>query len=269
MNKRWLLKSVSVALLVAVAATLVVNTALAAPEDQRGPRGPHGPGRGLVLEIAEATGQPVEDVLDQLEDGQTPAEILSDNGVDPDDFVADMLSDLEDRLDQAVDNDRIDQARADEILANAETRLTEAMNQTFDPPDPGEGAGNRPHRGVLNFMGRILDATGLTREEFVEAVQSGQTPAEILSDNGVDTDDFIADALADLQARLDEAVANGLMDQARADEILETASEKLPEVLNGTFEGRPSRGFGGGLGNGPDGPPGQGPGGQSGQGVSL
>jgi hypothetical protein len=252
--KRFLVKSGIVLVVVGVVATLVIGIALAQDDGPQGQgrRGRHG-GSSFVEQIAEATGQSVEDVVTQLQSGQTPRDILTASDVDAGVFVADAIADLESKLDTAVDEGQIDQTRADEILANAEERLTASMDETF------ESAGQRGGRGRFGKGGaghgiieNLLEATGLTAEEFRAAVEAGQTPADILEANGLSTDDFVADALADLETRLDEAVAEGKLDQARADEILAQASEKLPEMLDSEFEFGTGR-RGGGRGPRPGG----------------
>jgi len=212
-------------------------------------------GRGIFGQLAETVGQTVEDVLAQLKGGKTPAEVLTESGTDPDTFVDDVLADIEARLDEAVADGKIDQEHADQMLEQATERLPEMLNQEFEGPlGPGLGRGKRIGHGIV---GQAAEATGLTAEEVVAELQSGKTPAEVLAENGVDVDAFVADVLADMEARLDEAVANGRLDQARADEMLAQAAERLPEMLNKTFEPR-------GEGDGPphqDGAFGQGPGG--------
>ena len=73
---------------------------------------------------------------------------------------------------------------------------------------------------------------GISVDALTEALQSGQTPVEVAEANGssaADVINFMEGALAD---RLAEAVANGDMDQQRADEIAANASERIAERVN-------------------------------------
>ena len=91
-----------------------------------------------------------EEVVGMLQDGQTPREILEGAGVDADAFAAGVVSDLEAKLGEAVEAGRIDQAQADEILANADERLENFLNGTFEPGERRGGFGGRggfPGRG--------------------------------------------------------------------------------------------------------------------------
>jgi hypothetical protein len=280
--KKWLLKSMSVAALVGVVATLAVGTALAqdqVPQTDQG-QGRHRRGRALIQQMSEATGLPTEAILGQLQGGLTPAEILSQQGVDPDTFIDSMLVDLQDHLSQAVSEGRIEQDRADQIYEKASEQLPLVMDRTFENAGPGQGQGNgqRPQNQRNNvtrgIIGRLLEETGLTGEELRAELEAGKTPGEILIENGGDPDAFTASVLADLQTKLDEAVAAGKIDQERADQIYAQASERLPEALDQTFDLQQGGGPGGGnrqSGNRPQGQGqgdafGQRPGGAQGQG---
>jgi hypothetical protein len=117
----------------------------------------------------------------------------------------------------------------------------------------------------------VIEATGLTPQEFHAELEAGKTPAEVLAENGVDVDSFVADLLAQMESRLADAVANGRLEQAQMDEILANAPQHIDDMLNRTFEfdgegGFPGRGGRGGFPGGPRGEGqglfgGQGPGG--------
>jgi hypothetical protein len=249
--RKWFGRGIVLLVVAGAVAALFAGTALAQTEDPEGFGGPghhHGKGPRLVGQVAEATGLTAEELFAELEAGKTPAEILTENGVDPDVFMADLLAEMQTRLDEAVANGDIDQTRADEILANANERVTESMNRIFDLE--GEHP-FRPRRGVRDFIGQAIEATGLTPEEFHTELEAGKTPAEVLSENGVDVDSFVDGLLADLEANLDDAVANGRMEQATADEILANAPEHIDDVLNGTFEFDGEGGMGGPRGGHP------------------
>ena len=107
--------------------------------------------------VAEATGQDVETIVEQLQAGQTPREVLALYGADATTFVNEALDDLEAHLAQAVADDRIDQARADEILANAETRLNEAMDRTFEDIGSGDGPRGPRRRLGRGLFGKLME----------------------------------------------------------------------------------------------------------------
>ncbi len=103
----------------------------------------------------------------------------------------------------------------------------------------------------------LTDLTGLEHDAIREALADGSTIADLLDEAGVTVDDFVAASLAQVEARLDEAVANGRIDEDAAAQRLADAEERLTALANGEMElgdgeGRGGRGFGprGGEGDG-------------------
>lgn len=103
----------------------------------RGPGGGfggHGPGlfgrgAGVVSEaVTDLLGLDVDELRTQLREGSTLAEIATAQGIDPQTVIDELVGEVQERLDTAVENGRLDQAEADEKLADAETWITEAVN---------------------------------------------------------------------------------------------------------------------------------------------
>jgi hypothetical protein len=92
--------------------------------------------RGLVRQVAEATGLEIGEVVEQFRAGSTLAEVLTAGGVDVDTFTQDVLSRASERLSQAVANGRITQEQADEMIA----RLTERLPELLNASRPAEGS---------------------------------------------------------------------------------------------------------------------------------
>ncbi len=87
---------------------------------------------------------------------------------------------------------------------------------------------------------------GISVDDLTEALQSGQTLAEVAEANGSSAEAVIAFMEGELADHLAESVANGDIDQERADEIAANASERIAERVNdgGGHEGRRGRGPG-------------------------
>jgi polyhydroxyalkanoate synthesis regulator phasin len=123
----------------AVTALLVENR----PElgEGRGDRHgrPGGFGRGVASEaLTDLLGLDAAELRTQLRDGATLAEIATAQGVEVQDVVDELVAELEERVDNAVENGRLDQAEADEKLAEAEARITDMVNNGRpDRPDTG------------------------------------------------------------------------------------------------------------------------------------
>jgi uncharacterized protein (DUF433 family) len=181
----------------------------------------------LVRKVAEASGLTPRQVLEELDAGKTLAEIATEHGADPDAIAAEFLTDLQARLDQAVAAGHITQEQADKIIADAPERVETALNT------PHEDWPEIARRVRLRVMARraavkrVMDASGLTPDEIIAELQAGKTLAEIATGHGADPDAIEAELVADLQARLDRAVAAGHITQEQADKIMAAAPERL------------------------------------------
>jgi hypothetical protein len=104
-------------------------------EGGRGPRGHHPVLNGIrhaMHIIAEASGLERAEIVAQLAEGKTLAEIITESGANVDDAKADMLAPLVERAAAAVENGRITQDRADQLIAAASARLDELLNHVFE-----------------------------------------------------------------------------------------------------------------------------------------
>ena len=180
----------------------------------------HGATSGLILEY---TGLTRTELREAIQNGATLTELIEANGQSVDAFIADAIAAFEERLDEAVANGRIDEETAAERLAT----FTENINNLDEFPSGNGGRGNRGEGRSGAGSELILEYTGLTREELRDALQNGSTIEELIVANGQSVDAFVADATAAFEERLDEAVANGRIDEETAAEMLENFSENL------------------------------------------
>ena len=104
----------------------------------RGHRG--GFARGFKLETAAGViGVEVEALADALRDGQTIAEVAEANGSSADAVIEALVAEMNTKLDQAVQDEKLTTERADEIRADAPDRIEAMVN--------GEFEGRMGHRG--------------------------------------------------------------------------------------------------------------------------
>jgi polyhydroxyalkanoate synthesis regulator phasin len=94
-------------------------------------------GRGVASEaLTDLLGIDGEELRTQLRDGATLAEIAQAQGVDVQAVIDELVAEVTERVDNAVEDGRIDQAEADEKLAEAEARITDMVNN--GRPERGE-----------------------------------------------------------------------------------------------------------------------------------
>lgn len=107
-----------------------------------GPRGGH-PGRGPGIDAAaEALGMERDELLEQLRDGRTLAEVAEERGVSAQAVVDALVAEVREHLDEAVEDGRLTREQADERIAGATERITERVQEGH--PGPG-GRGHRGH----------------------------------------------------------------------------------------------------------------------------
>lgn len=111
--------------------------------------------------------------------------------------------------------------------------------------------GFRGHRHGGHHLTTVAEVLGMDEAEVIDALQSGDTIADLAAANGVDLQEVVDAIVADHQERIDQAVADGVLTEEEAAEKLAQVTERAEAMVNGEFEGRRG-GFGRGFGGPPD-----------------
>jgi hypothetical protein len=93
--------------------------------------------------VANTIGISAPDLLDQLSDGSTVAEIATAAGADPQAVIDALVADTQERLAAAVQSGRITQAEADERIEDATERITNLVNGERPSTDEATDAGTQ------------------------------------------------------------------------------------------------------------------------------
>ncbi len=130
-----------------------------------------------------------------------------------------------------IDDGVVSQAQADTIAERAQEQLGDF--------------GRRGHRGGgMRGAEAAAEVIGITVEELREARTAGSTIADVAEANGVDVQVVIDALVAEHEARIAEAVENGRLTQAEADEKLAGVTEHVEAEVNAEFTGNGNRGPG-------------------------
>jgi uncharacterized coiled-coil protein SlyX len=237
-NKKHIVLFFIVALMALMTSAVSASTLTASqPNDPAGPNErPDRPRLGgeLLQIVLEQTGLRMQELREQMGEDGILADVITANGGDVQAVIDAAVAQATERINTAVENERITQEQADERLAELTERLTERINsprpEREDRPDRGDRASDLLDGVIRDY----LDDAGITVEIIREGRQAGQTLAETLTANGVDVDDFISTVSAQVESVLSEAVANERITQERADELLENFTERLTERINKT-----------------------------------
>jgi len=81
------------------------------------------------------------------------------------------------------------------------------------------------------IIGAVAEATGMDQQALMAQVGAGKTLAEIAEANGADVDAIVAQVVAAETERINQAVADGELEQADADERLAGLDARIKEML--------------------------------------
>lgn len=183
----------------------------AGPRDHRG--------EGLAV-AAKALGMSEADLRTALQGGKSIADVAKDQGVDLQTVIDALVAD--------------GTARLDEAKANLPDRITELVNRT-GWGEHGPGGDHRGHR--LMGLQAAADAIGISAADLRTALEGGSSVADVAKAHNVDVQKVIDALVADATKHIDEAVANGRIDAARATEMKANLVERITARVNGTDPG--------------------------------
>lgn len=138
----------------------------------------------------------------------------------PDDRLDERQTRIRSALDGLVTDGTITSAQADAVAAELASQV----------PDHGRFS-RRVHFG----LDVISTTIGITETELREALEGGQTIAQVAEANGVTAQAVIDALVAAANAWADEALAAGTFDEAKAEEIRANAAERAAELVNGEW----------------------------------
>ena len=268
MNRRKLLKIGLGSSLVAVVAaaglsvaspTLAQSLTASAPaaivtERGGGPGGPMGRGGMQMSTIATALGITEDELRTELQAGKSVAEVASAKNVSLDTVVSAIVAEQTKNLQQAVTDGKLTQAQADTLLSNLKLTLpSQLQTKMVAGMGPGADGGRGMKGGKPGGMqlSTIATALGITEDELRTELQAGKSVADVASAKSVSLDTVVNAVIAAETTKLQQAVTDGKLTQAQADQRLADLKANLPTQLaqKGMFDG--GRGPGRGTGRGP------------------
>lgn len=148
-----------------------VATKLAEAKPERGPGGPghgrHGKGPGFEA-AATALGIEPSELMQQLRDGKTIAQVAADKGVDVQTVIDAMVAELSTHLDEEVAEGDLTQEEADARKAEATERITTMVNEGMPAGGPmGRGGKGHDH-----------DDDAMPDDDTSEAPPTSETPGD-------------------------------------------------------------------------------------------
>ena len=181
-----------------------------------------------VKHLLEDSGVTREEVKEGANAGLTLGEIIDQYGdISAEEAKANALADLSARLDEAVASGKITQERADALEARAPGMLDKILGTV-----PGEHRGDKPHPKLAiarHSLETAAEVLGIEVADLREQLAAGATVAEVA---GEQTQAVIDALVADANAAIDRAVANGRMPAESAEDAKARAALAIERWVN-------------------------------------
>ena len=165
-------------------------------------------------------------------------------GIEPSELSDALKEALKNRVDQAVEDGRLTEEQADALKERIDSGDAPLIFGGFG--GPGFGHGHFGHFADLDAAATYL---GLTEAELRAELEDGKTLAEIAKAEGKSVPGLVQALVKAANERIAEAVADGRLTQAQADELEADLEERITDLVNGELHG-PGPGFHHGFGPG-------------------
>ncbi len=222
------------------AVAIAADTPLAPPLDatvfRGGPPDKHHPPvlRLLERDILAATGLTQAQLKAGHRAGQSIAQTILANGGDPAAVEAKVLAALKVKLDAAVATGKITPAQESTALTKAQARL-DAFLDRLPKPSP-----KLPAKVVLATLNDAAKVIGISPADLRTAMKAGKSAAQVASDHGMSEAVLVSGVTADVDARIDAALAAGTIDAARADSLKDRVPAMVTKLVNRVPRGNAS-----------------------------
>jgi transposase-like protein len=175
--------------------------------------------RKLAFETAAKTiGLSPDDLRKAMHGGHSIADVAKSHDVDVQKVVDAVISALDARIQQAVDDGRITSEQATRAKQAVATRVPKFVNAT-----PKQMRRHRFVRAAIHVAAKTI---GVSPEELRKAIGSGQSVSEVAKAHDVDPTTVVNALVTAGGARIDKAVASHHLDAARAAKL----KARLPQL---------------------------------------
>ncbi len=190
--------------------------------------------RLLEKDILAATGLTQAQLKAGHQAGKSIAQTISANGGDPSAVEAKVLAAFKVKLDAAVAAGKITPAQEAAALTKAQTQVDAFLNRVPKPPK------KLPAKVVLATLGDAAKVIGISPADLRIAMKGGKSAVQVASDHGVSEATLISGVTADVNARIDAALAAGTIDAARVAALKDRVPAMVTKLVNQVPHGKAS-----------------------------
>jgi hypothetical protein len=205
-----------------------------------------GPGFGRILEgagdqleaAADYLGLSRAELMDELSDGDSLAEIARERNKSVDGLETAMKNALKEDLDAAVDDGALTRSQADDLYEKLSAGIDHVVERGLRLPKGfGRGLGFGFGLGGGELLENAADYLGVTVRQLRQELSDGDSLAEVARQKSKSVDGLKTALRNGIKADLDQAVEDGVLDRERANDLQETLSEHVDELVENELRG--------------------------------
>lgn len=184
----------------------------------------------LVGTIAEMAGVEAGEVVMAWREAGSLSAAIEGYGLDVDAVLDETVARVTVTLEGAVANGRLDEARAAQILEGLRERLADRVDNPFPVPD---NVRRRVAEGFdMALLRALADMTGVEPRDITREALTPPSMADIAAELGLDVEAILAAAEASITDAVNEMVANGVLTEAEAAQLLDGLHDRLVDRFN-------------------------------------
>ncbi|MGZ4335151.1 MAG: hypothetical protein ACXVRJ_12900 [Gaiellaceae bacterium] len=197
-----------------------------------GPGGMMGHHGDDLAAAAAYLGLTESDLATKLQAGKTLAQVAdATSGKSASGLIDALVTHDKAELAQAVKDGKLTQAQADQIGTNLKQRITDQVNHTGGPGGPGMHG-----HGPGDDFAAAATYLGISQSDLVTQLQAGKTLGQIAdATSGKSKAGLVAALVAAEKTELAQAVKDGRLTQAQADQLTATLQDRFTQMVDGTF----------------------------------
>jgi polyhydroxyalkanoate synthesis regulator phasin len=231
---RWM-KIVSVALLIALGLTASVTAVDAqgnTPDDAARGRIARALMGVLMEETQKATNLSRVDILKELRDGKTLADVINAHGGTVEAVKSDAKASATDRIKKAVADGKLTQAQADNMLAHLDEALDTLVNHQWPGTQQDPRIRLLQAAGVRLLVRETATQANITQRDMLPELRAGKTLAQIATEHGADPARIVSAAVKQATDQINKLVANGKLKREQADKLIAALPDGLTKLMN-------------------------------------
>lgn len=207
---------------------------LAAVKDARGNGGVlRAAVTGLLQESASYLGFNTQELHARLPGTSLGALADKTNGKSRDGLIADLTSFADGRVDKLLADGKITQDQASKAKAAIPERVTKLVDHVWSKTD------RHPRANIRSFVGDLtkdaVDYLGISRHDLVTQLRSGTSLGKIADATAGKSRQGLIDTLvSDANTKIDQAVQQGRMTQAQADQLKTKVQGAITKLVDHT-----------------------------------